>query len=82
MTIHRKYLSLQIADNMAFEIRKYVVSTLTLGKPVRKSLESIKSAFWRVYKRDYAGLKLIADANDPDSIPVTPLEYTLDEISA
>ena len=66
----RKYLSLQVADNVAFEIRKHVLSTLSdRPRPPRRSLERIMAAIWRVYKLDYAGLKLIAEANDPDNIP-------------
>ena len=79
----KKYLSLQVADNIAFEIRKYVISTLGKGMPVRKSLERIKKAFVRVYRLDYYALKLIVDANiaDPNGPSVLqPLSYTLEDI--
>ncbi len=79
----KQYLSLQVADNIAFEIRKYVISTLGKGMPVRKSLERIKKAFVRVYRLDYYALKLIVDANitDPNGPSVLqPLSYTLEDI--
>lgn len=77
----KAYLSLQVADNIAFEIRKYAVSTLRNGRPMRKSLERIYPFFWRVFKLDYAGLKLCAEANARDFNPVAPLSYTLDDIT-
>ena len=43
-------------------------------------MERIEHAFWRVYKLDYAGLKLIAEANDPDVVTVDPLSLSVDDI--
>ncbi len=76
------YLSLQVADNIAFEIRKYALSTLKNGRPVRRALERIMPFFWRAYKLDYGALKLISDTNSKDFNPLEPLGYTLDEITA
>jgi hypothetical protein len=77
----RLYLSLQVADNLAFEIRKYALSTLgSSNRPMRKSLERIQSAFVRVYRLDYDGLKTIADAQDSDFNPLDPITYTVEDI--
>ena len=73
-----RYLSLQVADNMAFEVRKYMINALHNRE--RKSMTRLRQAkcFFKVFKLDYAGLKLIADANDPAVI--RPVDYTLDDI--
>jgi hypothetical protein len=76
----RTYLSLQVADNIAFEIRKSVLATLGMVSRTRKSLERIKPNLLRIYKLDYGALKAIADANDPESLPVEPLELRLEDV--
>jgi hypothetical protein len=75
------YTSLQVADNIAFEVRKYVVSTLGGNRPMRTSLERILGLFWRVYKLDYRALKILVDEGAQDFNPIEPLLYTLDEIT-
>lgn len=73
-------MSLQVADNIAFEIRKSVLATLGMVSRTRKSLERIKPNLLRIYKLDYGALKAIADANDPESLPVEPLELRLEDV--
>lgn len=71
----KQYLSLQVADNLAFEIRKYVECIMTHRKQ-RKALERIAGCFFHVYNLNYSSLKAIVDAS---GLPVRE-NYTLDEI--
>ena len=76
----KKYLSLQVADNIAFEVRKSVLQALGKQRRERISMKRLRDAgnIFKVFKLDYAGLKIIADANDPAIL--RPMDYTLDEI--
>jgi hypothetical protein len=72
----KKYLSLQVADNIAFEIRRSVLSADKTRK--RISLERLKRTFVCVYKLNYDALKAIADNNNISA--AKPMEYTLNDI--
>ena len=75
-----KYVSLQAADNLAFEIRKFAVGQREKRRE-RISLARLRGSgrIGRVYKLDYDSLKTILDAQDPDFV-LKPLTYTLADI--
>lgn len=69
------YISLQAADNLAFEIRKFIVNkSFKPNVGERVSIRRIKEQgkILIIYKLDYEGLKKLADAQEPDSIPIDP----------
>jgi hypothetical protein len=73
--------SLQVADTLAYEIRKRL--TRKLKNPcdnyMRVPLMRLRPAIYRIYKLDYKNLKRIVENQSPDSIPVPYLRP--DELS-
>jgi hypothetical protein len=77
----KEYLSLQAADDLAFELRKALFLDRANMKeriPMTRLRES--GMFLKVYKLDYNGLKLLADAHEADFNPLEPIQYTLEDI--
>jgi hypothetical protein len=70
-----RYLTLQAADNLAYEVRRMMTREIKREpKEERASLRRLKESdsLLRIYKLDYAGLKVIADAQLPDVMPISP----------
>jgi hypothetical protein len=77
----QKYVGLQVADNLAFETRKLVLSERNNRKE-RVSMTRLKESgsIFQIYNLDYKSLKIIADAQAPDFNPLNPLTYSLADI--
>jgi hypothetical protein len=75
----RVYLTLQAADNLAFEIRKYAVGRRGNQKE-RVPLTMLRPCIQMVYDFSYEALKIIAGNQDPNFDPLAPPKYTLDDI--
>lgn len=64
------YLMLQAADNLAYESRRLVISTdFDTHIPERKAMKRLKERVYKIYKLNYVGLKMICEAQEPESIP-------------
>jgi hypothetical protein len=72
-----RYLTLQAADDLAFEIRK-LATTGNMRIPLDRLDKS--DALLKVYKLDYESLKVIADNQGHDFDLLTPINYGLDDI--
>jgi len=55
------YLTLQAADNLAFEIRKFL-GTLRRKLPIRESMRGLLQNYMTIYNFNYDTLKMVADA--------------------
>jgi hypothetical protein len=75
-----RYLTLQAADNLAFEIRKLAIGE---RKNIREriSLTRLKDSgsILKVYKLNYDSMKTLVEAHDPE-FTLKPLSYTLADI--
>lgn len=74
--VDQKYVSLQVADNIAFEVRKLVLSELSNRKE-RVSMTRLKEShsIGIIYKLDYGALKALADSEE-----LTPVIYSLSDV--
>jgi hypothetical protein len=69
----RTYLCLQAADVLAYESRRTLVGLHYENRAENKAMARLKKKIWRLYKVDYAALRVIADAQElPDVIPIPP----------
>jgi hypothetical protein len=58
----RDYIVLQVADNLAYEMRRLLVGEeFNPQIPERKAMTRLKERLWKVYKLNYEGLKIIMD---------------------
>jgi hypothetical protein len=76
-----RYLTLQAADNLAFEVRKIAIGVKNNSKASRKSITRLAETgnIGIIYMLDYDGLKLLVDNHDP-YFHLKPLSYTLADI--
>jgi hypothetical protein len=71
--IEQKYRCLQAADCLAYEARRLLVrNEFEPYRPMRKAMERLSEQSGSIYKLDYESLKIIADAQGPDIIPIKP----------
>ena len=77
----KQYLTLQAADNLAFEIRKTVIGVKNKISPLRKSTARLVETgnIGTICQLDYDALKLLIDSQDP-YFHLKPLSYTLADI--
>jgi hypothetical protein len=80
----KTHRALQAADNIAYESRRYLMyrhfsSTVMPRISMSRMLNS--GAFLRLYKLDYRALKIIAEGQSVDKIPIAPADVNLSEIS-
>ncbi len=69
----RKYLMLQVADNLAYEVRRLLISQdFSKHIPERRAWARLKDRVLRIYKLNYEALKMIMDSQMPDVIPIKP----------
>jgi hypothetical protein len=68
----RQSSALQVADTLAYEVRKLLTRKIKNPEDdyMRVPLVRLRPAVYRIYKLDYAALKLIVARQSPDSIPV------------
>lgn len=80
----KDHRALQAADNIAYEARRYLMHrqfNTPLVPRVSMSRLINSGSFLRLYKLDYRSLKIIAEGQSEDRIPVAPADVSLDEIS-
>ena len=66
----RHYLMLQAADNLAYECRRLLITQeYEKHLPMRRPMERLKKQIHKIYKLDYESMKMIVEAQRPDSIP-------------
>ncbi len=80
----KDHRALQAADNIAYEARRYLMhrhfdTPLVPRVSMSRLLDS--GAFLRLYKMDYRSLKIIAEGQSQDRIPITPADVQLTKIS-
>jgi hypothetical protein len=64
------YLMLQVADNLAYESRRLLLtSEFDIHIPERIAMSRLKAQIYRIYKLNYDALKAICEAQEPESIP-------------
>ncbi len=69
----KDYLCLQAADVLAYESRRTLVGLQYENRAENKAMARLKKKIYRLYKMDYAALRVIADAQEtPDVIPIQP----------
>ena len=67
------YLCLQAADVLAYESRRTLIGLEYENRAENKAMARLKKKIWRLYKINYDGLRVIADAQEqPDVIPIAP----------
>lgn len=71
------YLTLQAADNLAYESRRYLLHQ-HFGSPAapRRSMTEMleQGSVVRLYKLDYRSLKIIAESQTADRLPIDPVQ--------
>jgi Protein of unknown function (DUF3800) len=66
------YIVLQVADNLAYEIRKLMIKdAFNEVRPERKAMTRLKQRIWKIYKLNYEGLKKVMEAQT-NVIPIGP----------
>jgi len=66
----KDYLMLQAADNLAYESRRMLITQdFEAHIPERIAMKRLKERVYKIYKLNYAGLKAICEAQQPDQIP-------------
>lgn len=71
------YLTLQAADNLAYESRRYLLHRHfgTPSEPRRAMTELLnQGSVVRLYKLDYRSLKIIAESQTADRLPINPVQ--------
>lgn len=67
----KQYLVLQAADTLAFECRRLLWTTdFDQSIPERRAMKRLKERIYKIYKLNYAALKAIMEAQEPDKIPL------------
>lgn len=76
------YKCLQAADCLAYEARKmlfWVEYEDNPERPLRMAMQRLQNRIYKIYKLDYEGMKVIAENQKADTIPIEPaLERHLD----
>lgn len=69
----RVYLMLQAADNLAYEVRRLLI-TSEYDKHIseRRAMTRLKERVYRIYKLNYQSMRMIMDGQRPDVIPIRP----------
>jgi hypothetical protein len=71
----KDYVVLQVADNLAYEVRKLVIGEeYAPERPERIAMTRLKERMWKVYKLTYQSMKLIM-RSPKNSIPIEPEIY-------
>jgi hypothetical protein len=69
----REWIVLQVADNLAYESRRLLITEeYDRHLPERKAMTRLKERIYRIYKLDYASMKLVLDSQEPDVLPIKP----------
>jgi len=80
--MEQDYKCLQAADCLAYEARKllfWVEYEENPNRPMRKAMQRLGERIYKIYQLNYAGLKIIAEHQTPDVIPIAPaLENDID----
>jgi len=64
------YLMLQVADNLAYESRRLLITTeYDTHIPERRAMKRLKEKIYKIYKLNYATIKAIMEAQSPEKIP-------------
>ena len=69
------YKCLQAADCLAFEARKLLVRVeyeKDSLRPIRKAMQRLGERIFKIYQLNYEGLKIIAENQTADLIPIAP----------
>lgn len=69
------YKCLQAADCLAFEARKLLVQVEyepNSTRPMRKAMQRLGDRMYKIYELNYDGLKIIAENQSADCIPIQP----------
>jgi hypothetical protein len=67
--------ALQVADNLAYELRKYLGRQVSKGDDyMRPALARLKPGIKRTYRLDYDALSTMIRRQKPDSVPLKPNE--------
>jgi len=66
----KDYIVLQVADNLAYECRRLLITKEYSHLPERKAMTRFKERIYRIYKLNYEGLKMIMESQEPDIIPI------------
>jgi hypothetical protein len=68
----KDYVVLQVADNLAYEMRKLVIKdAFNEARPERKAMTRLKERVWKVYKLNYEAMKAIMNL-PANTIPIRP----------
>jgi hypothetical protein len=71
--VEQKYRCLQAADCLAYEARRLLIrDEYEPHREVRVAMTRLSEQVGKIYKLDYESLKIIADAQAPDRIPIKP----------
>jgi hypothetical protein len=66
----RDYLMLQVADNLAYESRRLLITTeYDTHIPERRAMKRLKEKVYKIYKLNYETIKTIMEAQQPEAIP-------------
>jgi hypothetical protein len=80
--MEQDYKCLQAADCLAYEARKllfWVEYEENPNRPMRKAMQRLGDRLFKIYKLNYEGLKIIAENQTADRIPIAPaLETKMD----
>lgn len=69
----QKYVALQVADNVAYECRRLLITTeYDTHIPEREAMKRLKQQMLRVYKLNYETMKMIIEGQRSDEVSVEP----------